>query len=65
MSLGHCLKEGGRDGIRDGNGVKPGSQYNAGSCIVLRSFAIMCGIVNVLRSMQVAHANKFNTSVPH
>ena len=31
----------------------------------LRSFAIMRGIVNVLRSTQVAHANKFNTSVPH
>ena len=50
MSLGHCLMEGGRDGIRERKGVKPGSQYNASSCVVLRSFAIMRGIVNVLWS---------------
>ena len=45
MSLGHCLKEGRRDGIRERKGVKPGSQYDASSCISLRSFVFLRGNV--------------------
>ena len=54
MSLGHCLKEGGKEGWnkRERKGVKPGSQYDASSCVSLRPFAFLRGIVNMLRSMQ-------------